>query len=75
MFIFDYEIPWAALVLGCMTLINAGFVYLCFKELKISSFDPSLATTAGFNASLIHYMLMTLVAVTSVASFEFIIAL
>ncbi len=69
-FLFDYEIPRAALVLGGMTLVNAAFVYLCFKELKISSFDPSLATTAGFNASLIHYMLMTLVAVTSVASFE-----
>ena len=35
-----------------------------------SSFDPALATTTGFHAGLIHYLLMVLVAVTAVASFE-----
>jgi manganese/zinc/iron transport system permease protein len=50
--------------------VNAVFVFAFFKELKLSSFDPALATTLGFNAPLMHYLLMTLVAVTSVASFE-----
>jgi manganese/zinc/iron transport system permease protein len=64
------EIPRAAAVLAVVTAINAAFLLLFFKELKISSFDPALATTTGFNASIMHYLLMTLVAVTAVASFE-----
>lgn len=64
------EVPRAVLVMGIVSLINAGFVLAFFKELKLSSFDPALATTTGFNASLIHYLLMILVAVTAVAAFE-----
>ncbi|MEM7392493.1 MAG: metal ABC transporter permease, partial [Verrucomicrobiota bacterium] len=33
-------------------------------------FDEELATTLGINSSLMHYLLMTLVAVTTVAAFE-----
>ena len=65
-----YEVPRAVVVLGAVTIINALFVLLFFKELKISSFDPSLATTTGFNANFMHYALMVLVAMTAVASFE-----
>lgn len=64
------EVPRAVVVLGAVTFINAVFVILFFKELKLSSFDPSLATTTGFNAGAMHYLLMVLVAVTAVASFE-----
>ena len=64
------EVPRAALVLAGVTLLNVGFVVAYFKELRISSFDPELATTMGINSNLMHYMLMTLVAVTTVAAFE-----
>lgn len=63
-------VPRAFLSIGAVTIINLLFVLLFYKELKISSFDPQLATTTGFNASLMHYLLMVLVAVTAVASFE-----
>ena len=63
-------IPRAVVVLGAVTIVNLLFVVLFYKELKLSSFDPALATSSGFNASLMHYMLMVLVAVTAVASFE-----
>jgi manganese/zinc/iron transport system permease protein len=63
-------IPRAVLVLGTVLSVNAVFVAVFFKELKLSSFDPSLATSLGFSAKLMHYLLMTLVAVTAVASFE-----
>ncbi|WP_164101457.1 metal ABC transporter permease [Candidatus Laterigemmans baculatus] len=65
-----WEVPRVIVVLGCVSLINLLFVCLFFKELKISSFDASLATTSGFPAWLLHYLLMMLVAVTAVASFE-----
>lgn len=64
------EVPRAALVLAGVTLVNLLFVVGFFKELRISAFDPELATTLGINANLMHYLLMTLVAVTTVAAFE-----
>ncbi len=65
-----YDVPRAVVTLGICALVNALFVVLLFKELRISSFDAGLATTTGFNARLLHYLLMILVAVTAVASFE-----
>lgn len=65
-----YEIPRVVAVLSVVLLINLLFVIFFLKELKLSSFDPALATTTGFNATIIHYTLMTLVAITAVASFE-----
>jgi manganese/zinc/iron transport system permease protein len=63
-------VPRAALILLPVLGVNILFVTLCYKELKISSFDPDLSTTLGFPAQLMHYLLMTLVAITAVASFE-----
>jgi len=64
------EIPRAALVIGAVMILNLFIVLAFFKELKISAFDPELATTQGINAHVMHYLLMTQVAVTTVASFE-----
>ncbi|KAA5540535.1 iron ABC transporter [Roseiconus nitratireducens] len=68
--LFGWEVPRAAAILGAVTLINAAFVGLFFKELKLTSFDPALATTMGFSAKWVHYGLMVLVSVTAVACFE-----
>lgn len=65
-----YFVPRAALTLAVVMLINLAFVTVLYKELKLSAFDPALATTTGFSAKLMHYLLMILVAVTAVASFE-----
>ena len=64
------EIPRVVMTLGTVLMLNVMFVTVFFKELLISSFDPGLATTEGYSARLMHYLLMTLVAVTAVASFE-----
>ncbi len=63
-------IPRAAVVLATVLLINMAIIISFFKELQISAFDPALATTMGINATLMHYLLMSMVAVTTVASFE-----
>lgn len=63
-------IPRVVLVLGGVTIANLIFVLIFYKELKVSAFDPALSTSVGFNAGLMHYLLMISVAVTSVASFE-----
>ena len=64
------EVPRPAVVLAIVAVLNLFIVIAFFKELRISSFDPDLATTQGVNASLMHYLLMTQVAVTTVAAFE-----
>ena len=46
------------------------FVTVLFKELRISAFDPALATTQGVHAGAMHYMLMIFVAIATVAAFE-----
>ncbi len=63
-------IPRVVIVLGAVTIVNLLFVAIFFKELKLSAFDPALSTSVGFSARLMHYLLMVIVAVTAVASFE-----
>jgi len=63
-------IPRAAVVSGSVLLLNLALVLLFFKELRISAFDPALATTLGINAHLMHYALMSVTAATLVSAFE-----
>ncbi len=65
-----YELPRALVTIAPVLLLNVAFIVLLWKELLISSFDPALATAMGLRAGVIHYLLMALVAVTTVASFE-----
>lgn len=62
--------PRSAWLLGGVTLANAAFILLGYKQLKITTFDPALAAALGINTALWHYLLMTAVSVTTVASFE-----
>ena len=64
------QLPRVIWVLGGVLCVNVLAVALLYKELKLSSFDPALATSLGIPASLMHSLLMILVAVTAVASFE-----
>lgn len=68
--LFGMELPRALVVATVMLLVNASVLTLLWKEFKVSAFDPALATTMGFSASAMHYLLMALVAATAVASFE-----
>lgn len=56
--------------MGTILLINLLFVIIFFKELKIVTFDQSLAAVLGFYPSFIHYTLMTIVSITAVGAFE-----
>lgn len=62
--------PRSAWLLGAVTLANAAFIVLGFKQLKVCTFDPALAASLGINVALWHYALMAFVSVTTVASFE-----
>jgi manganese/zinc/iron transport system permease protein len=64
------NIPTAVLGLGVMLIANAAIVALLFKEFRICSFDPALAATQGFRPAMMHYLLMTMTALTCVVAFE-----
>lgn len=64
------QVPRALFPLGAALAATVVFVTLFWKELKVCSFDPALATAMGIPASLIHYLLMAMVAVMTVAAFE-----
>lgn len=63
-------LPRQVTTLAAMMLASIVFVTLFFKELRIAAFDPALATTQGFHAGVLHYLLMVFVAAATVASFE-----
>jgi manganese/zinc/iron transport system permease protein len=66
----DASVPPAARRLAVVMIANLLFVLLFYKELRITSFDPELATSLGIRASVMHYALMVMVAITTVANFE-----
>jgi ABC-type Mn2+/Zn2+ transport system permease subunit len=65
-----YELPRAMVTIGSVLALNLAVIVLFWKELLVSSFDPALARTMGFRSGLFHYLLMALIALTTVASFE-----
>jgi manganese/zinc/iron transport system permease protein len=61
--------PQALWVMGGLAVINLAFILIFYKELKLATFDPGLAAALGFAPALLHYGLMTVVAVTTVGAF------
>lgn len=62
--------PRSLYVMGGVGVLNAAFIALFYKELKVATFDAGLAAALGFAPAMIHYALMTLVSVTAVAAFD-----
>ena len=56
----------AAIVLVLVLIVTV----LLWKELKLCAFDPALASTMGISATVMHYLVMALVAMTAAVSFE-----
>ena len=65
-----FDVPRALVSIGPVLALNVLVILLFWKELLLSSFDSGLATAMGFKAGFFHYLLMVLVAMTTVASFE-----
>ena len=56
-------------MLGILGL-NVAFLAAFYKELKLSTFDASLAAALGFSPVLMHYAFMAVVSVTAVGAFD-----
>lgn len=62
--------PKAMYVSLVLLLINALMIFLFFKELKVTTFDPTFAIMVGVSPVLLQYGLMTLVSLTTVGAFQ-----
>lgn len=63
-------VPKAVWILGFTLLVILLVIGLFYKQFKICAFDPAMAIACGIPVALFHYLLMGLVSMTTVASFE-----
>ncbi|HHX18630.1 MAG TPA: metal ABC transporter permease [Clostridium sp.] len=62
--------PKSLYIMATILLVNIVFISLFYKELKIATFDPSLAFVLGITPSAIHYGLMAIVSITAIGAFD-----
>ncbi|MFJ7934754.1 metal ABC transporter permease [Sporosarcina sp. NPDC096371] len=58
---------WMTLIVGIIVLVS---VFLFYKELLVSSFDPIMSQAYGLPNKMIHYFLMVLLTLVTVASLQ-----
>lgn len=63
-------LPKSIWFVGATFLFSLLMITLFYKQFKICSFDPTMAAAVGIPVALFHYLLMGLVSITTVASFE-----
>ncbi|MCU0831168.1 MAG: metal ABC transporter permease [Rhizobiaceae bacterium] len=65
-----FAVPRAVVWLALMLALNALFVALFWKELKLAAFDPALAQFQGLKPNLLTTLLLVLTSATAVAAFD-----
>ncbi|GIO27305.1 metal ABC transporter permease [Ornithinibacillus bavariensis] len=64
------KVPEATALLALVLMIVLVCIIAFYKEWKITSFDPALAASLGIPVVFMHYLFMSLVSITTVASFD-----
>jgi manganese/zinc/iron transport system permease protein len=62
--------PKALWVISAILLLTSGLLLAFYKELKLSTFDIGLSSALGFSPVILHYGLMSVASVTTVAAFD-----
>lgn len=62
--------PVAVWMLGIVCIFNILMIILFYRPIKISTFDPAYAKLIGIPVGFIHYLLMSMVSMSTVASFD-----
>lgn len=64
------EVPQATFILFIVLVVVLVMILAFYKEWKITTFDAALAASIGIPVLFMHYLFMTLVSITTVASFD-----
>ncbi len=67
----DYG-PQALWIISIMACINCLITYALYKELLVSTFDPTLAHMSNFRPRMLHYGLMIITSITCVCAFDIV---
>lgn len=62
--------PKSMWTMGSIAVLILILLFVFFKEIKLSTFDPQLAAAMGFSPALLHYGLMSVSSVTIVGAFD-----
>lgn len=62
--------PRAFWMIVTVFVINLTIIVLAFERFKLVAFHPALAVSFGISVTFWHYLLMTMVSLTTVASFD-----
>ena len=62
--------PRVIFIMGMVFLVVLSFILIGYKELFLTTFDPSFAAAIGIPVTLWHYLLMGAVSFTTVGAFE-----
>ncbi|WP_207940428.1 metal ABC transporter permease [Candidatus Enterococcus lowellii] len=68
--VFGMTFPRTFVEMSVVFLINFLFIILFYNQLKVSTFDGQYAASIGIAVSLLHFVLMTLVSITTVVAFN-----
>ncbi|MCP4175052.1 MAG: iron ABC transporter [Fuerstiella sp.] len=68
--VFGWLVPESFRSLVPTLMITLLLLAVFWKELRLTSFDPTLAVTLGFSATVMHYLLTTVVAIVTVSAME-----
>src|SRR5690554_6915545 len=63
-------VPKSMIKMAIIVVINLIVMILLFKELKVSTFDPTLSNSLGFSPAFLHYLLMLMTSITAVGAFD-----
>ncbi len=63
-------VPRIVILSGGMLLANLSLAFLFFKELRLTAFDPALATAMGIPAKTMQHALTIVTSLTTVVAFE-----
>src|SRR3546814_16419077 len=64
------QLPRELVTLAALTLLCVVLLALFWKELRLTTFDPALASRRGIPASVFHYGLLLLVAFAPLSPFQ-----
>ncbi|GMA08136.1 zinc ABC transporter permease [Tetragenococcus halophilus subsp. flandriensis] len=64
------SLPRTFIDMSIVFLMNLLFVLVFYNQLKISTFDKQYAASIGLAVSVLHFVLMTLVSITTVVAFN-----
>jgi len=67
----DFDLgPLALYIALIIAIITTVFTLFFYKELKLISFDEIFAKTSGVSVLIVHYLFLSLISITAVASFN-----